>query len=135
MLSNPNVNPKNGVAYKKTCRVVRGRHRKYFLQRVSITNYNVSIDDRNFYDQPINDQINKYDEIKKIATGQRDDYTTECLLHYQFFKDHYKLIAVDLSKQKELDAELRAIQQIEFYGKLDTNAQVCIVLEKSNETI
>ena len=61
-----------------------------------------------FNDQ-INDQIKKYDEIRKIAVGKGDDYTTSCLLDYQYFKDHYQLIAVDLSKQKELDADPRAI--------------------------
>ena len=55
------------------------------------------------------------------------------MLDYQYFKDHYNLIAIDLSKQKELDADSRAIQQIEFYGMLKTNSQVCTVLEKSKE--
>ena len=64
-----------------------------------------------------------------------DDYTTGYLLEYQYFKDHYKLIAIDLIKQKELDADSRAIQQIDFYGMLKTNSQVCTVLEKSKETI
>ena len=100
-----------------------------------ITNYNVLIDGRNFYDQPINDQIKKYNEIRKIAIGKGDDYTTGCLLDYAYFKDHYQLIAVDLSKQKELGADPRAIQQIEFYGMLKTNSQICTVLEKSKETV
>ena len=112
-------------------KVERDSYRKYFLPRVNIANYNILIDGRNFYDQPINDQIKKYDEIRKIATGKGDDYTTGCLLYYQYFKDHYQLIAVDLSKQKELDADPRAVQQIEFYAKLGTDSQVCIVLEKS----
>ena len=86
----------NNVANK----VGRDSHRKYFLQRLNITSYNVLIDGRNFYDQPINDQIKKYDEIRKIATGKGDDYITGCLLDYQYVKDHYQLIAVDLSKQK-----------------------------------
>ena len=67
--------------------------------------------------------------------GKGDDYTTGCLLDYEYFKDHYQLIAVDLSKQKELDADPIAIQQIEFRGKLDTDAQICTVLEKLKETI
>ena len=71
--------------------------------------YDVLIDGRNFYDQPISDQIKKYDEIRKIGIGKRDDYTTGCLLDDQYFKDHYQLLAVDLSKQKELDADPRAI--------------------------
>ena len=74
-----------------------------------ITNYNLLIDGKKFYDQPINDQIQKYDEIRKIATGQGDNYTTGCLLDYHYFKDHYQLIAFDLSKQKELDVDPRDI--------------------------
>ena len=90
----------------------------------------------NFYDQPINDKIRKYDKIRKIATGKGgDDYTTGCLLDYQYFKDHCQLIAVDLSKQKELDADTGAIHQIEFYGMLNTISQACIVLEKSKKTM
>ena len=114
-------------------KVERDSHRKYFLPRVNVTNYDVLIDDRNSSGQPINDQVRKYDEIRKIATGKGDNYTTGCLLDYQYFKDHYQLIAVDLSKQKELDADPRAIQQIEFYGKLGTSSQVCTVLEKSKK--
>ena len=90
-------------------RVQRKSHRKHFLPRVDITNYNVLIDGRNFYDQPINDKIKKYDEIRKTATGKGDDYTTGCLLDYRYFKDHYQLIVTDLSKPKELDADPRAI--------------------------
>ena len=116
-------------------KVERDSHRRYFFPRVDITNNNVLIDGRNFYDQPINDQIKKYDEIRKIGTGKRNDYVTGCLLDYQYFKDHYQSIAVDLSKQKELHADPRAIQQIEFYGKLEINSQVCTVLEESTETV
>ena len=94
----------------------------------------ILIDGRNFYDQPINDTIKQHDAIRKIATGHGDDYTIVCLLDYQYFKEHYNLITIDLSKQKELDADSRAIQQIEFYGVLKTNSQVCTVLEKSKET-
>ena len=97
---------------------------RYFLPRVNTTNYNVLIDGRNFLDQPINDLIKQYDEIRKTATGQGEDYTKECLLNYQYLKDHYNLIAADLSKQKKLDADSRAIQQIEFYGKLKRKSQV-----------
>ena len=60
-------------------------------------------------------------EIRKTVTGQGNDYTTGCLLDYQYFKDHYQLIAIYLSKQKELDADSRAVQQIEFYGILKTH--------------
>ena len=97
--------------------------------------YNILIDGRHFYDQFIEYQIKKYDEIRKIATGEGDDYAKGCLLDYKYFKDHYQLIAVDLNKQKELDADPGAIQQIEFYGKLKTNSQVCTILGKSKETV
>ena len=94
-------------------------YRKYFLPRLKIKNYNIEIDGRNFYDQSINDLIKQYDEIRKISTGQGDDYTTGCLLNFAYFKKSYRLIAADLSKQKALDADLRAIQQIIFTGKTD----------------
>ena len=78
----------------------------------------------------------KYDEIRKIETRQEDDYTTGGLLYYQYFKDQYQLIAVKISKQKELDVDpTKAIQQIEFYGMLDTNSQVCTILKKSKEAV
>ena len=112
-------------------KVERDSHRKFFLPRVDITNYNILIDGRNFYDQPINNQIKMYDEIRKIATGKGDDYATGCSLR----NDHNQSIAVDLSKQKELEAGSRAIQQIEFHGILNINSQACKVLEKSKETI
>ena len=91
-------------------------NKKYFLPRGKIENYNVLIDGRNFYDQPINDKIKQYDEVRKVSVGYGDDYTTGCLLDYAYFKDNYRLIAVDLSKQKALDADLRVIEQIVFQG-------------------
>ena len=80
-------------------RVQTDSNRKYFLPRVKIINYNVLVDGRNFYDQSIIDEFRKYDEIGKITRGQGDDYTTRCLLNYQYFKDHYNLIAVYLTKK------------------------------------
>ena len=68
------------------------------------------IDGRIFYDQTINDTIKQYDEVRKVSTGQSDDYTTGCLLDYAYFRDDYKVIAVDLSKQNVLDADPRATQ-------------------------
>ena len=61
-------------------------YKKYFLPRVKIENYNIEIDGRNFYDQPINDSIKQYDEVRKISTGQGDDYTTGCLLDFAYFE-------------------------------------------------
>ena len=113
--------------------------KKYFLPRVKIENYNIEIDGKNFYDQPINDSIKQYDEIRKISTGQGDDYTTGCLLNFAYFLKSYRLIAADLSKQKALDADSRAIQQIIFTGKIIAaadNRRVIIyyILEQSKAT-
>ena len=77
------------------------------------------IDGKNVFDQPINSNIKTYENIRKIATGKGDDYTTGCLLDYSYVKDHYKVIAIDLSKQQALDADPRAIQQINFTANLD----------------
>ena len=92
-------------------------HKKYFLPRVKIESYNIEIDGRNFYDQSINDLTKQYNEVRKLSTGQGDDYTTGCLLDFAYFEKNYRLIAADLSKQKALDADPRAIQQIIFTGK------------------
>ena len=113
-------------------------YKEYFLPRVKIENYN--IDGKNFYDWPINDSIKQYDEIRKISTRRGDDYTTSCLLDFAYFERHYRLIAVDLRKQKALDADSRAIQQIIFTGKIkaaEADARVIIyyILEKSKETV
>ena len=84
--------------------------KKYFLPRVKIENYNIKIDGRNFYDQPVNDSIKQYNEVRKISTGQAYDYTTGCLLDFVYVEKNYRLIATDLSKQKDLDVHSRAIQ-------------------------
>ena len=115
-------------------------YQKYFLPRVKIENYNIEIDGKNFYDQPINDSIKQYNEIRKISTGQGDDSTTGFLLDFAYFENNYRLIAVDLSKQKALDTDSRAIQQIIFAGKIkaaEVNTKVIIyyILEESKETI
>ena len=56
--------------------------------------------------------IKTYENIRKFAIGQGDDYTTGCLLDYSYFKDHYKMTAIDLSKQQALDADPRAYQKL-----------------------
>ena len=70
----------------------------YYLQNVEIKNYNVMINGENFFDQPVKDNKVTYENIRKIATGQGDDYTKGCFLDYPYFKDSYKMIAIDLSK-------------------------------------
>ena len=91
----------------------RNGQRKYYLPRIDLNKYNAIIDGRNFYDNPIESDIEKHRELKKVMIGKGEDYTTGSLLDYNYIKKHYKLVAVDLSKQKELDAEPRAIQQTE----------------------
>ena len=56
------------------------------------------IDGLNFFDQPVKNDLRTYDIIQKIAIGQGDNCTTVCLLDYPYFKENYKLIAIDLSK-------------------------------------
>ena len=90
----------------------RTSHSTYYLPKVEIKDYNVMIDGKNFFDQPINSMNKTYENIRKIATGQGDYYTTGCLLDYSYFKDYYKRIAIDLSKQQALDADSRSLQQI-----------------------
>ena len=114
--------------------------KKYFLARVKIENYNIKIDGRNFYDQPINDSIKQNDEVKKVSAGQGDDYTAGCLLEFAYFEtNNDRLIAADLSKQKSSEADSRAIQIIIFTGKIkatvaNTRVIIYYILEQSNET-
>ena len=113
----------------------RNEQRKYYLPRIDLNKYNVIVDGRNLYDNPIESDIEKYRELKKVMIGKGEDYTTGSLLDYNYFKKYYKLVAVDLSKQKEQDADPRAIQQIEFKYMLGTNSTIYWVLAKSKETI
>ena len=92
----------------------RTSHTSSYLPNVEIKNYNVMINGENIFDQPIKDNKVTYENIRKIATGRGDNYTTGCLLDYPYFKDNYTMIAIDLSKQQALDADPRAIQQINF---------------------
>ena len=77
------------------------------------------------------------ENIRKIATGQGDDYATGCLLDYSYFKDYYKMIAIDLSKQQDLDADSRAIQQINSTANLDRagNTTMFFIIEEAKETV
>ena len=94
------------------------------------------INGENFFHQPIKNKKVTYDNIRKIARGYGDDYTTGCLLDYPFFIETYKLIAVDLSKQKSLDFDPKAIQQINFTGNLNrANTRVYCILEEAKENV
>ena len=95
------------------------------------------IDGKNFFDQSVKNNKGTYENIRKIATGQGDDYTTGCLLDYIFFKNYYKMIAVALGEQQALDAYPKAIQQINFTANLDRarNTKFYFILEESRETV
>ena len=76
------------------------------------------IDGRKFFYQPERNNLITYDSIRKIATGQRDDYATGYLLDYNYYNKYYQMIAIDFSKQQALDANPNAIQHIDFVGNL-----------------
>ena len=82
---------------------------RYYLPRVEIKNYKVMIDGRNFFDQPIKNNLITYDNIRNIATGQGNDCTTGCLIDYLYFTIYYKMITNNLTKQQALDADPKAI--------------------------
>ena len=95
------------------------------------------INGENVFDQPIKNNKVTNENIRQIATGKGDDYTSGCLLDYSYFMDSYKMIAVYLSKQQALNADPRAIQQINFTANLDRagNRRVYFILEEARETI
>ena len=86
--------------------------RKRYIPNFEIKDYNVMIDGKNVFDQPIINMIKTYENFRKITIGQGVDYTTGCLLDYTYFKKFYKMIAVDLSKQQALDADPREFNKL-----------------------
>ena len=115
----------------------RTSHSNYYLWKVEIKDYDVVIDGKNVFDQPINSQLKTYENIRKIATGKRDDDATGCLLDYSYFKENYKMIAIDWSKEQALDTDPRAIQQINFIANLNIagNTTMFFITEEAKETV
>ena len=105
--------------------------RKYCLPTRIIDNYNVIINGKNFYDQVIDSDIKQYEKIRKLTTGQGEVYTTGCSLDYEYIKNHYRLIAVDLSGQKELNADPKAIEQIEFVQQFKKKQMMMMMMEQN----
>ena len=106
---------------------------KYYVPNVQIKDFNVLIDGKSFFDMPIKNEEETYEQI--IEMGRNNDYTTGNLLDYEYFSKHYKLIAIDLSKKIELEnPDLK--QQINFIEKLerDKGATMFSIIEKSEET-
>ena len=115
----------------------RTSHSNYYLPKVEIKDYKVMIDGKNFFDQPINSELKTYENIRKVATGPRDDYTTWCLLDYSYFKEKYKIIAIDLSEQQVLDADPTAIQKINITVNLDRagNTTMFFIIEEMKQIV
>ena len=90
----------------------------YYLLKYIIKHYNVIVNGKNFIEQLIDSDIKRYTEIGKLTTGKGEYYTPWCLLNYEYIKNHYKLISFDMSRQKELDADLKAIEEIILTGQL-----------------
>ena len=103
---------------------------KYYIAKAEIKDCNVIIDGRHFFNEPIKSYLKTYDNIRKIASGQGDDCTTGFLPDYLYFREHYQLIAIDLSKQQKLDADPKAIQQITFTGNREKMQQYFSLLKK-----
>ena len=89
-----------------------------FLPTVEIKDYNVMVNGRNFFDQPVKNDLRTFDNIQKIATGQGDSCATGCLQDYNYFRKYYKMIVINLSKQQALDADPKAKQKSNFTGNL-----------------
>ena len=123
------------LAYENDTQITSAKDN--YLPNVEIKDYYVMINGENFFDQSIKNNKVTYENIRKIARGQGDDYTTGCLLNYPYFKDIYEMVAVDLSKQQTLDADSRAIKQINFTANLDRagNIRIYFILEQAKETI
>ena len=112
-------------------------NKRYYIPNVEIKDYNVMIDEKNLFDEPIKNIKVTYENIRKIATSQEDDYATGCLLDYIYFKNYYKMIVVDLSKQQALYADPKSIQQINFTANLDRagRTRFYFILEEAKETV
>ena len=93
------------------------------------------IDGQNVFDLPVRNDLITYDNIRKIATAQGDDYTTRCLLDYNYFTNYYKFIAIDLSQQQALDADPKAIQQINFTANIENQSKIFFIIEEVKETV
>ena len=145
LAQNPNLNHLVEPSFQEANRLFvlafendtdRASHNTYYLPNIEIKDYNIMINGENVFDQPIKDNKVTYENIRKISIGRGDDYTTGCLLDYPYFRDNYKMIAVDLSKQQALNADPRAIQQIYFTANLEEdNTRIYFILEEAKETI
>ena len=89
---------------------------EWFFPRVDIDNYNVMIDEQYFFDQPVINDLRKFEIILKVASGQGDDYAIDYLLDYAYFKENYKTIAIDLSNNNHLMLIWKQISKLILLG-------------------
>ena len=106
---------------------------QFYLPKVMVKDFNVIINKLAFFDLPIKTKEEAYEKI--IDIGRNNEYTTDNLLDYDYFKKYYKLIAIDLRKQQVLQENEDLIQQIHFIGRLEEAANVVIIIEKKENTI
>ena len=99
-----------------------------------IKRYNVMIDVQNIFDQPVRNDLITDNNIQKMVTGQEDDYTTGYLLDYNYFKK-FKILRIGLSKQQAIDADPKAIKQINFTGNIEQQARKFFIIEEAIETV
>ena len=113
----------------------RASYKRYYLPTLETKNCNVTIDGKSFFDQPVRNNLITYDNIPKITTGPGDDYTTGCLLNYNYFKNYYKMIAIDLNKQQALGSDSKAIQKNNFARNLDRveGATMFFIIEEAKK--
>ena len=101
----------------------------YYVPKIEMKDFNVLIDQKPFFGIPVKNKAEAYEQI--IEMSKNNDYTTGNLLDYEYFSDHYKLIAIDLSKQIELEnPDLK--QKINFVGRLAT---VFFITEKKKKLL
>ena len=112
-------------------------HLKCYLPTAKVKDYNFMIDGKIFFDQTIKSYIKTYENVQKITDDQEDDYITGCLLDYNCFIKHYKMIAIDLSKPQAFDANPKTIQQFNFTRNLSgaNNRVMSFIIEEFQENI
>ena len=111
----------------------RTSYKRYYLPLAEIKDFNDVTDGQNCFEQPVKSNLIAYDNIRKIATGLGDYFTAGNLLDYNLLNNYYKMITTDLSKQQVLDADPKAIQQINFTANLDRagNTTIFFSLEEA----
>ena len=115
--------------------------RRYYLPRAEIKDYNALNDGRNFYDENVNNSIVRHNELLKMTTGRSEDYSTGCLLDYDYYIKDFNIVGIGLSHQAVLDSDPKVNQQIEVVYKLlvpnagNTNYDLLTVLEKEKQAV